>query len=189
MFMRCLLVASLVAATCACSSGKSDYDTSGMTSIANGGITMQPNQVKLHADTAPMAVISPTGDFTVGGKPVTVTDAQRAQLVAYYNAARAVHDHGIETGMAGAAMGGAALKGLAEAAVKGDSSKIDSAVNSQTARINEAAAKICKDLTQMQSAQDALKASLAEFKPYGEILESETDGDCSKDASDKKAAD
>lgn len=192
MFTRSLLVASLVVALCACGSGKSDYDTSGLTSIANGGVTLRAQEVRLRAEGAPVAVISEHGDFSVGDKAVTVTEPQRAQLLAYYSAAHAVHAHGLETGMAGAAMGGAAIKGLTNAALQGDSSKIDQAVNAQAARIDAAAAKICKDLVQMQAAQDALKTSLAEFKPYGDILAAETDGDCAKhqgDDGDAKAAD
>lgn len=181
MFTRNLLILGLAVAMCACSHGKSsDYDTSGMTSIANGAITLRRDEVKLRAEDAPLAIISPQGDFSIDDKQITVTAAQRANLVIYYNAAHAVHDHGLETGMAGAAMGGAAIKGIAEAAIHGDSSKIDQAVNSQTAKIETAAAKICTDLLQMQAAQDALAASLTEFKPYAGILTGNDDGDCGK---------
>lgn len=157
----------LAVALAACSNSNGELGT---TSIANGQIKVWGEKIALRVDDAPEALITTAGDFSVDGKSITVTPAQRDELRKYALAALSVREHGLATGKAGAGMAGATIKGLANAAVSADSSKIDSSVNEQTKKIQEEAAKICQDLVDINTAQNALAKDLAEFKPYARII-------------------
>ena len=173
-----VLLALAMAALAACG----DHGSLSNTSIANGAIRVSGDQVRLHAVGSPVASIDPTGEFSVDGQPVQVTPAQRALLLQYYAAATAVRVHGIETGKAGVAIAGEALKGAAASIVSGgDDKSADARVQAKADKVEQAAMKICDDLAGIRAAQEQLAAALPAFKPYGGLIGENAVDDCRKD--------
>lgn len=175
-----LLLASTLLAAC---SGKGDHFhlnvvSKGNTSINNGAVTVEDDTVTLHPGQAPTATINSAGDFAVDGKQVTITPAQRALLMQYYAGAMAVREHGVETGKAGTAIAGEALK---NAVSGGDDKSAEDKVKAQSEKVKQSALKICDDLVQIRTAQDQLVSQLPAFKPYDQLVTAEGADECRKD--------
>ena len=151
------------------------------TTTSHGSLAVRGGRVILHAEGAPEAAIGQAGTLAVDGKDIAVDDHQRELLRRYYGNAAAIRQHGIETGKAGAAIAGEALKGVAESAT-GDKDSIDRRVEAQTQQINAQVMKICDDLAGIRAVQDELAASLPAFKPYAGIMDAKEVEDCRKDA-------
>ncbi len=180
-YIRPALFAVAVVALVACG----DHGSLSNTSIANGALRVSGDLVRLHADAHPTAIIDSAGDFSVDGKPVQVTPPQHALLLQYYTAATAVRTHGLETGKAGAAIAGEALKGAAAAIANGgDDKSVDARVQAQADRVKQAAMKICDDLAGIRAAQEQLAATLPAFRPYGDLIGQGSVDDCRKDNDD-----
>ncbi len=162
-----------------CGNG-SDMSDFGGTSIANGGIRVKHGVATLHVSGAPNAVISADGELSIDSKAVATTPAQQALLKQYAQAAFAVREHGIATGKAGAAVAGAAIQGVVASIASGDSNQIDKHVDAKAKQVEEQANKICRDIVQIKTAQDALAAQLPAFKPYAGILAANQHDDCDK---------
>jgi hypothetical protein len=178
-----MLLATALLAAC---SGKGDHlhlnvVSTGNTSINNGAITVEDDTVTLHPDHAPNATIDSAGDFSVDGKPVDITPAQRALLVQYYAGAMAVREHGEETGKAGTAIAGDALKNAVSGLAGGDTKSAADKVQAQADKVKQAALKICDDLAQIRVAQNQLVGQLPAFKPYDQLVTTESVGECRKD--------
>lgn len=168
-----LLVLCAIAAGC---------DGGTTTTTSHGSLAVRGGRVILHAEGAPEATIDQAGTLAVDGKDVAVDDHQRELLRRYYGNAAAIRQHGIETGKAGAAMAGEALKGVAESATGGGKESIDRRVEAQTQQINAQVMKICDDLAGIRAVQDELAASLPAFRPYAGIMDAKEVEDCRKDA-------
>lgn len=182
-----LLPALFATALLAGCNGSGDHLTlinGGNTSIEDGAIRVEGSQIVLHPEHGASATIGSSGDFTVDGKPVDITPAQRALLLQYYAGAAAVREHGVATGKAGAAIAGAALKGVASSVAGGDGKSTEDRVNAQAAKVKQAALKICDDLEQIRNAQDQLATQLDAFKPYGQLITADSVSQCRKDNSD-----
>jgi hypothetical protein len=162
-----------------CGNG-SEMNDFGSTSIANGGIRVRHGETTLHVKDAPDAVIAADGELRVDGQIVPTTQPQRDLLMRYSVAARAVREHGIATGKAGAAVAGAAIQGIAASIASGDSNQIDKHVDAKAKLVDEEANKICLDIAQIKAAQNALASQLPAFKPYAGIIRTDQDEDCSK---------
>lgn len=150
-------------------------------SLTHGHIGMNDGHATLHVDGAPDAVISASGDFSIDARPVTVDAAQRVLLQSYYRDVAAVRSHGIETGKAGTATAGVALKSVASNLANGTTDQIEKQVNAQADKVKQSAMKICQDVANIQTTQNALALQLAAFKPYSGIVADEDVRDCSKD--------
>jgi hypothetical protein len=164
-FLAPMLLAATLLAGC---SGLGD------TSIANGGIVLDHGEITLHASDAPAATIDAAGTLRIDGKAVALAPDQRALLLRYYQGVRAVREHGIATGKAGAAAAAASLKD----AVAGGSAAGDKAAD-RADQVTRMATRICQDLAEVKAAQDALAVQLPAFKPYANILDE--DKDCHDD--------
>jgi len=186
MHLRPLTLALLCAATlagCGGDSGNTSIITGFGSSLANGGINLRHGTITLHVHGAPDAVIDAAGNLAIDGKPVTTDAAQHALLLDYYHHTQAVQQHGIDTGKAGAAIAGQALTSTVKGLVNGDTDNIDKEINARAAKVEQAAMRICDDMAGIQVAQNALAASLAAFKPYGDIIQDSSVKDC-RDSSD-----
>lgn len=159
-----VLAAGVLLASCS-------HGSMNSTSIANGGITVRGEQVALHGAGGAEARLDAAGDLVIGGQPVALDATQRQLLQQYYQGARAVREHGIATGKAGAAIGLQALKSAATHVTGGDGAKADASLDAASRRVDEEASKICLDLRQIKAAQDRLATSLAQFKPFAGILD------------------
>ncbi|NKJ23795.1 DUF2884 family protein [Dyella sp. SG609] len=150
------------------------------TSTDHGRITQRHGLILLNAQGAPEATIDQAGALSIDGKDIGIDDRQRELLRRYYISATAIRQHGIETGKAGAAMAGEALKGVAES-VAGDKDSVDKRVEAQTQKITAQVMKICDDLADIKVAQDQLATSLPAFKPYTGIVDEKSVTDCRND--------
>jgi hypothetical protein len=168
-FIVCGLIAG-----CGNNSDHVNIISSGYTSIANGGITVNAGTVTLHSAGAPDATINAGGDLSIGGNALTTDAAQREQLQHYYNSVLAIRDHGIATGKAGAAVAGEAIKSVASGLANGDPDQIGKQVDAKAQKVTDAAMKICQDIDGIKAAQDNLATQLPAFKPYAAIVD---DGD------------
>lgn len=145
--------------------------------LTTGNITVSHND-----DSLPKAEITSQGDFLVGGKPVPLTPAQRTEVLAYRQQIIQIGKQGIAVGKQGAALGMRAAGTALAAALAGKSDKeIQQKVETQTAGIRQAAAKICDRLPALKAEQQKLAAVLPAFKPYATMTQQDID-DCRTDA-------
>ena len=186
-WMNASLMGTLVltAALAGCGKGSNfSVISSGNSNLLDGGIRVRGGQVTLHADGAPDATLSATGDLSIDDHPLAINADQRKLLQQYYNNAEAVPAHGIETGKAGAAIAGQAISSVAKGLASGDTDKIDKEVDAKTDLVTKAAMKICSDLAGIKTAQDALASQLPAFKPYASIVNAGAVTDCEKSDKD-----
>lgn len=151
----------------------------GTTSIANGGIVVNGDEVTLHGTGGSEAFLDAAGRLVIDGRDVAIDTTQRQLLQQYYRGARAVREHGVATGKAGAAVAVASLKNAATHVAGDDSDKADANLDAATRRVDQESSRICMDIQQIRVAQNRLAGSLAAFKPFAGIIDG--DDDCSKD--------
>lgn len=179
MFIRNTALAFVLAASAllaACGNGSHNSTT-----IANGGIVVRGDQVTLHGHGGAEATLDAAGKLVIDGRAVAVDAAQRQWLQQYFQGARAVREHGLATGEAGAAVAVQSLKNAATHVTGGDSGQADASLEAATTRVDQEASKICLDIQQIRAAQERLSSSLAAFKPFSGIIDG-SGSDCSKDA-------
>ncbi len=145
--------------------------------LASENITLNRNK----NEHLPTAEITPAGELLIEGKPVTTTPAQKAQMLAYRTALIDVVGDGMAIGMEGARAGidaaASALKGVL-AGQSGD--EIGEQVGAQARdKIKPMVDKLCGRMPALLSAQEALAASLPEFKPYATMDQADVE-DCDK---------
>jgi hypothetical protein len=148
--------------------------------MANGAITLDGNQVTLRVIGASKATIDADGAFTVDGKPVVTTPAERSLLAQYNQSVRSVHE-------TGRAMGKAGVRMAAKAVVASTSSAPGNAGETAEAgagQMQQLSLDICKAQASIKTAQDQLATQLASFKPYASIVSSSDVADCESDAKD-----
>ena len=167
------LAASLVLAGCG-----NGLDT---TTIANGGIVVLGDQVTLHGTGNSEALLDATGRLVIDGHVVAVDTTQRQLLQQYYQGARAVREHGVATGKAGAAVAVQSLRNAAEHATGRGTEQTAAKLDTATRRVDDEANKICLDIGQIRAAQNRLADSLPAFKPFARIIDGD-DSDCSDDS-------
>lgn len=176
-----LLSATLVLSACGNHGGDDVQVFGGDTDVINSHVTLKDGKVVVRASGEPDAVIDTSGSLSIGGKDVAVNDAQRALLQRYNGAAKTMRDHAIATGMAGVTTASKEL-----GAVAGKLTGADSAEETRTKaeaaaqNVEQAAAKICDDIADMKTAQDALATQLDAFKPYASALTDDNVTQCRK---------
>lgn len=153
----------------------------GTTTIADGGIVVQGEQLTLHGNGGSEAILDAAGKLVIDGHAVPVDATQRQLLQQYYQGARAVREHGLATGKAGAAVAVQSLKSAAAQVTGGDGGQADARLDAATQRIDREASKICMDIQQIRSAQQRLATSLAAFRPFAGIIKDDK-SNCSKDS-------
>ncbi|MBD9477588.1 DUF2884 family protein [Pseudoxanthomonas sp. PXM02] len=152
------LSAALLLVACSKSS-EADGDTK--TSSALWG-----QNLKLNASGHPRAEVSAKGDFIVDGKPVPLTDEQRALLVAYHRQLGGIAEAGIATGKEGAKLAGKAVGAAVRGIFSGDPDRIDREMDAEAKKVEAEAMKICDHLPGLYKAQQDLVAALPAFQPY-----------------------
>jgi hypothetical protein len=149
----------------------------------SGGVNININGHKIeHSAGLTKAEITPQGDLLIAGKPVTVTQEQRALLLAYRGEVIDVASAGMTLGSQGADLGVAALTGLAGAVLGGEKGKqaYEQDMKAKGKRMESEALELCKQLPPMLATQQQLAASLPEFKPYATMTQQDID-ECGKD--------
>lgn len=133
-------------------------------------------------DGKPEAEITPQGDFLIAGKAVSLTPAQRTEMLAYRQQIIGIARQGVEIGKQGAALGMSAAGAAIAGALAGESDQqIRQRVEAQASGIREAAAKICDRLPAMMTSQQKLAADVPAFKPYATMTRQDID-DCRTNA-------
>ncbi len=148
------------------------------------GFNMNINGHKIHRsdEGLPKAEITPQGDLLVEGKAVDVTPAQRQQLLAYRSQIIGIAEAGMAIGAKGADIAGEAMNGVVGLIFGGkDGEKaFEQRMEAQGEKIKVEAVKLCAQLPGLLAGQQALAASLPEFKPYARMTQEDID-DCGKD--------
>ena len=159
-------------------------------SIGDGfDINVNGRQIHTKGDNLPKAEITPQGDLLIEGKAVDITPAQRQELLAYRGRILGIAEAGMAIGGKGADLAGEALSGVVGAIFGGkDGEKaFNEHMEAQGKKIEAEAMKLCAQLPGLLSSQQALAASLPEFKPYARMTQDDID-DCGKDAKGKGVA-
>ena len=149
------------------------------------GMDININGRQIHSDgngNLPKAEITPQGDLLIEGKAVTITAAQRAELLAYRGQVIGIAEAGMAIGAQGANIAGHALSGAVGAIFGGkDGEKeFEKKIEAEAAKIEAEAMKICTRLPGLMAGQQGLAASLPEFRPYARMTQEDVD-DCGKD--------
>ena len=148
------------------------------------GFNVNINGHKIHRsdEGLPKAEITPQGDLLIEGKAVNVTPAQRQQLLAYRGQIIGIAEAGMAIGSKGADIAGEALSGAVGAIFGGKDGEKDfeKRMEAQGEKIKVEAVKLCAQLPGLLAGQQALAASLPEFKPYARMTQEDID-DCGKD--------
>jgi hypothetical protein len=125
----------------------------------------------------PRAEITPAGDLLIDGKPVAVNPQQRGLLLQYRQHIIGIAEAGMDIGVQGADLGmkaaGEAISGI----FNGNADKVEERIKPETQKIEAAAERLCNRLPPMLATQNALSASLPQFKPYATMTEGDI-SDC-----------
>ena len=133
-------------------------------------------------DYQPKAEITPQGDFLIAGKPVSLTPAQRTEMLAYREQVVAIGREGNAIGRQGATLGVDAASEAIAGAFSGQSEQqIRQRVEAKASGIRQAAAKICDHLPALMVSQQKLATDVPAFKPYADLTPARID-ECRKDA-------
>lgn len=136
-------------------------------------------------DGKPKAEITPQGDLLIEGKAVAIDAGQRKLVQAYRAGIVSVAQAGMDIGVRGADLGmkaaGEAISGI----FSGNTDDIEKRIEAEAAGIKASARQLCDRLPALLSAQDALAASVPEFKPYATMVKGDVD-DCYEDNDEDK---
>jgi hypothetical protein len=130
----------------------------------------------------PKGEITPQGDLLVDGKPVAIDADQRRQLLDYRAQVIELAKTGIDAGERAAMLAiDATNVSLFRLIVGGLTGSLERRVEAKVQReIKPAVLQICHRLPQLVDSQQALAASVPEFRPYA-TLQREDAGDCERD--------
>lgn len=124
------------------------------------------------APDTPVAKITPQGDLLIADKPVALTAAQRADVLAYRKQLVEVGEQGIAVGKQGADLGMSAAGEALAAVFSGQSEQqVRDRVEAKASGIREAAAKICDRLPELMARQQQLAKVVPEFRPYATLTQ------------------
>lgn len=159
-------------------------------SISDGlHININGHEINKKGDSLPEAEITPQGDLLIEGKAVSVTAAQRQELLAYRGRIIGIAEAGMAIGGKGADLAGEALGGVVGAIFGGKEGEkaFEQRMEAQGKKIEAEAMKLCTQLPGLLASQQALAASLPAFKPYARMTQKDID-DCGKDVKGKGVA-
>jgi hypothetical protein len=159
------------------------FAVAGCSDEVNGSFThlnqINKTQFAVHRHGGPDAIVSKTGELSIAGAAVNLDPAQKALVSRYFDNAIALRDDGFATGMACASTAITALSSVVNGLASGEPDKIGTEVEAKAAQVEAKAMKICGDLHDLATTQNALSASLPAFRPYALISEKEVD-ECRK---------
>ena len=137
----------------------------------------------------PKGEITPRGDLLVDGKPVAIDAAQRRQLLDYRKQVIGIARTGIDAGER-AAMVAIDLTNVSlfHLIVGGMTGSLERRVEASVKQnIQPMVLQICRSLPQLRDSQQALAASVPEFRPYATLDEDDV-RDCERDVRDELAS-
>ena len=101
------------------------------------------SNIDLDASGYPNAEITPSGEFLIGGKAVTVNAEQKALLLEYRGHITKVAEAGIGIGLEGADLAGKAVTEAIKGVFTGNSDQIDKKIEAEAKGIEQSAQKLC----------------------------------------------
>lgn len=143
--------------------------------------------IDLRADGQPKAEITPSGDFLIGGKAVTLSAGQKALMLEYRQHMAKLANAGIDVGIQGADLASKAVAEAISGVLSGDTDHIDQKIEGEADGIKQSAQKLCELLPAMKVTQDKLAAALPEFKPYATMDDGDVE-DCMSDNDNSDSA-
>jgi hypothetical protein len=162
----CLLALALASVGCSAESDKHSSFTH---------LTLVDAQhFAVHRHDGPDAIVSSAGELSIAGKAMSLNSSQKELVVRYFSGATALRQDALATGMAGASTAATALSSVVTGLASGKPETIGPAINDKAAKVEASADKVCRDVRDLAAAQDALAASVADFKPYALISEKQT---------------
>lgn len=132
------------------------------------------------ADGTPKAEITPAGELLIDGKPVQLTDAQRAQLAKHRELLVAIASDGVAIGKEGVALAGKAVSEAFNGVLNGDSEAFEKKIEAEAARIEQTAKSLCGRLPALMASEQALAKAVPAFQPYARMTQADVD-DCMSD--------
>lgn len=126
---------------------------------------------------ASRAQITPQGDLLIDGQAVKIDDKQRALLLAHRGHIIAIAEAGIAIGVQGADLGMKAASEAVKGLFSGKSEDFEQRMEAEGKRMEAEAMKLCDRMPALLASQQALAASIPEFKPYATMDQSDVD-DC-----------
>lgn len=133
-----------------------------------------------HADDRPKAELTPQGELLIDGRKVEANAEQQALLRQYRRQIEGVASAGMDIGAQGAELGVKAAKEALLGIFSGDTEQIERKVEAEAEGIKAAARQLCNQLPGLKDTQDALAASMPEFRPYATLDQADID-DCYED--------
>lgn len=133
-----------------------------------------------HADDRPKAELTPQGELLIDGRKVDANAEQQALLRQYRRQIEGVASAGMDIGAQGAELGVKAAKEALLGIFSGDTEEIERKVEAEAEGIKAAARQLCNQLPGLKETQDALAASMPEFRPYATLDQADID-DCYED--------
>ena len=129
------------------------------------------------------ATIASNGDMTINGKPVTLTDSQRALSKQFYAASKQIAMHGLEIGKESAKLATQAIGSAIGGVISGENeADIEKKIEAKAGNIEAVAQKLCDSAMELKAIQEQLAAAVPEFTPEPMEVVSKDDG-CSVNSS------
>ncbi|GAP65035.1 lipoprotein [Mizugakiibacter sediminis] len=166
-----LLAAALGVALSGCGRAAPD----GAVATGDAYIAIRDGLAIVRARGLPDASIAADGALRIGETAIATTPAQREQLARFHAEAVALRDDGIATGRAGLAVAGHAIGAVISGLAGGDPDRIDKDVDARARIVEARARKLCADLAQLRTTQDAIASALPAFRPYARISADDAD--------------
>ena len=137
----------------------------------------------------PRGEITPKGDLLIDGKAVGVDAAQRRQLLDYRTQVIDLAKTGLDAGEHAAMLAiDATDVSLFRLIVGGLTGSLERRIETSVKQnIEPAVLQICRRLPQLRDSQQALAASVPEFRPYATLEQDDVD-DCEHDVRDELAS-
>jgi hypothetical protein len=174
--MKSISIWSLVLAIAA-TSGCRDQSTDVSHSSVMQHITLQDNRVGANSADGRTAWIAADGTLEVDGAQVALEAGQQALAKKYYEQTIELRDQGISVGKNGAKLAGKAIGSVLEGLSKGNPDEIGPKVEAEASAMEVQVSRLCDQIGELQTTQDALAAALPVFRPYATI-EDATAADC-----------
>ena len=132
------------------------------------------------ADGTPKAEITTAGELLIDGKPVQLTDAQRAQLAKHRELLVAIASDGVAIGKEGVALAGKAVSEAFSGVLNGDSEDFEKKIEAEAARIEQSAKTLCARLPALMASEQALAKAVPAFQPYAQMTQADVE-ECMSD--------
>ncbi len=115
--------------------------------------------------------------MAINGKPVTLTDSQRALSKQYYAASKQIAMHGLEIGKESAKLATQAIGSAIGGVISGENeADIEKKIEAKAGNIEAVAQKLCDSAMELKAIQEQLAAAVPEFTPEPMEVVSQDDG-------------